>query len=138
MSPTEGFQIRFGHWFARRTMKKIELEKEILDIEGRSAQRLDGKGFLKALGTKILVQEDGVLNIRSKRKDDLRKLEYCSKIILTALFFALPSEAKEYIAKWDLQHSIKRISPLDLRIQYLFENTIIMMDLQDIEVPRTV
>ncbi|PKY54365.1 hypothetical protein RhiirA4_501293 [Rhizophagus irregularis] len=38
--------------------------KEILDIGGRSAPKLDGKGLLKALGTEILVQEDGVLNTR--------------------------------------------------------------------------
>ncbi|CAI2170149.1 185_t:CDS:2 [Funneliformis geosporum] len=41
-----------------------EPSKEILDISGRNAPRLNGKGLLKALGTEILVQEDGVLNTR--------------------------------------------------------------------------
>ncbi|CAG8644332.1 16850_t:CDS:2 [Funneliformis caledonium] len=88
------------------TSNTYEKLTEILDISGRSAPRLNGKGLLKALGTEILVQEDGVLNTRSKRKGDLKKLG--------VLFKGDPYEI------------------------YLFENTIIMMDLQDIEVPRTV
>ncbi|CAG8440252.1 13343_t:CDS:2, partial [Acaulospora colombiana] len=63
--------------------KSYEKLKEILNIAGRSAPKLDGKGFLKYLGTEILAQEDGVLNTHSKRTGDLRKLEYCSKVILT-------------------------------------------------------
>ncbi|CAI2194263.1 2755_t:CDS:2, partial [Funneliformis geosporum] len=113
--------------------------KEILDIGGRSAPRLDGKGLLKALGTEILVQEDGVLNTRSKRKGDLKKLEYCSKVILTTLFFALPSEAKNYITKIETYSIQSNGFRLSISVsKYLFENTIIMMDLQDVEVPRTV
>lgn len=113
--------------------------KEILNIGGRSAPRLDGKGLLKSLGTEILVQEDGALNTRGKKKGDLKKLEYCSKVILTTLFFALPSEAKANIIKIET-YSIQS-NELHLTIsvsKYLFENTIIMMDLQDIEIPKTV
>ncbi|CAG8663069.1 2362_t:CDS:1, partial [Paraglomus brasilianum] len=47
--------------------KSYEKLKEILNITGRSAPKLDGKGFLKSLGTEILAQEDGVLNTHSKR-----------------------------------------------------------------------
>src|SRR5688572_15384130 len=56
---------------------------ELLNIDGRSAPRLDRKGLLKALGTELLVQEDGVLSTCGKKKGDLNKLEYCLKIILT-------------------------------------------------------
>ncbi|PKY57164.1 hypothetical protein RhiirA4_549548 [Rhizophagus irregularis] len=45
-------------------------------------------------GTELLAQEDGVLNTHGKKIGDLRKLEYCTKIILTVLFFALPSASK--------------------------------------------
>ncbi|RIA84670.1 hypothetical protein C1645_831931 [Glomus cerebriforme] len=49
--------------------------KEILNIGGHSAPRLDGKRLLKSLGTEILVQEDGALNTRRKKKGDLKKLD---------------------------------------------------------------
>jgi len=65
--------------------------KEILNVSSHSAPKLNRKGFLKTLGTKILAQEDGVLNTYSKRTGDLQKLEYYSKVILTALFFVIPS-----------------------------------------------
>uniref|UniRef100_U9T2Y2 Uncharacterized protein n=1 Tax=Rhizophagus irregularis (strain DAOM 181602 / DAOM 197198 / MUCL 43194) TaxID=747089 RepID=U9T2Y2_RHIID len=54
------------------------------------------------------------------------------------LVFALPSEAKDYITKiatYSIQSNGFRLSSSVSK--YLFENTIIM-DLQDIEVPRTV
>ncbi|RGB25899.1 hypothetical protein C1646_675232 [Rhizophagus diaphanus] len=112
---------------------------EILDIGGRSAPKLDGKGLLKSLGTEILAQEDGVLNIRGKRKGDLKKLEYCSKIILTTLFFALPSKAKANITKIETYSIQSNGLRLTISVsKYLFENTIITMGLQDIEIPRTV
>ncbi|GES77190.1 hypothetical protein GLOIN_2v1488383 [Rhizophagus clarus] len=112
---------------------------EILDIGGRSAPKLDGKGLLKSLGTEILAQEDGVLNTRGKRKGDLKKLEYCSKIILTTLFFALPSEAKANITKIETYSIQSNGLRLTISVsKYLFENTIITMGLQDIEIPRTV
>ncbi|CAG8698626.1 9866_t:CDS:1, partial [Ambispora leptoticha] len=113
--------------------------KEILNIGGRSAPRLDGKGLLKSLGTEILVQEDGVLGTRGKRKDDLKELEYCSKVILTTLFFALPSEAKANIIRIETYSIQSNGLRLTISVsKYLFENTIITMDLQDIEIPRTV
>ncbi|CAI2185653.1 18855_t:CDS:2 [Funneliformis geosporum] len=113
--------------------------KEILNIGGRSAPRLDGKGLLKSLGTEILAQEDGVLNTRGKRKGDLKKLEYCTKVILTTLFFALPSEAKANIIKIETYSIQSNGLRLTISVsKYLFENTIITMDLQDIEIPRTV
>ncbi|RGB33758.1 hypothetical protein C1646_815814 [Rhizophagus diaphanus] len=83
----------------KRNRCKTPENKEILDIGGRSAPKLDGKGLLKALGTEILVQEDGVLNTRSKRKDDLKKLEYCSNVILTTLFFCVTLRSKRLSQK---------------------------------------
>ncbi|CAI2188033.1 10010_t:CDS:2 [Funneliformis geosporum] len=53
--------------------------KEILNIAGRSGPKLDGKGFLKSLGTELLAQEDGVLNTHGKKTGNLRKLEYRTK-----------------------------------------------------------
>jgi hypothetical protein len=113
--------------------------KELLDIDGRSEPKLDGKGLLKSLGTEMLVQEDGVLNTRGKRKDDLQKLEYCSKVILTTLFFALPSTAKNSITNIETYSLQSNGFRLTISVsKYLFEDTIIMMDLQDVEIPRTV
>ncbi|CAG8680571.1 2862_t:CDS:2 [Funneliformis caledonium] len=113
--------------------------KELLNIGGRSAPRLDGKGLLKALGTELLVQEDGVLSTRGKRKGDLNKLEYCLKIILTTLYIALPTSAKDYITQieaYSLQSNGFRLTVSVSK--YLFENAIITMDLQDVEIPKTV
>ncbi|CAI2175052.1 9440_t:CDS:2 [Funneliformis geosporum] len=56
---------------ASRSYDKL---KEILNIATRSGPRLDGKGFLKSLGTEILAQEDGAMNTQSKRTGDLQKL----------------------------------------------------------------
>ncbi|CAG8648569.1 5101_t:CDS:1, partial [Paraglomus occultum] len=89
--------------------------------------------------TEILAQEDGTLNTYSKRTGDLRKLEYCSKIILTALFFALPSATKGNIT--NIETYTLQSSGFRLKIsasKYLFEDTIITMDLQHVEIPRTV
>ncbi|CAG8668591.1 3838_t:CDS:2 [Funneliformis mosseae] len=119
--------------------KSYDKLKEILNIAGRSAPKLDGKGFLKSLGTELLAQEDGVLNTRGKKNGDLRKLEYCTKVILTALFFALPSTSKDNIK--DIEVYSLQSNGFCLTIstsKYLFDNTIVTMDLQDIEVPRTV
>ncbi|RGB28175.1 hypothetical protein C1646_768153 [Rhizophagus diaphanus] len=87
--------------------------KEILNIAGKSGPKLDGKAFLRSLGTEVLTQEDGILNTRGKRKARIIDIEtYC----LQSNGFQLTISASKY----------------------LFENTIITMDLQDIEVPRTV
>ncbi|CAI2186769.1 16788_t:CDS:10, partial [Funneliformis geosporum] len=113
--------------------------KELLEIGGRSAPKLDGKDLIKYLGTEILAQEDGVRNTRSKRKGDLQKLEYCSKVILTTQFFTLPSTAKGRITNietYSLQSNGFRLTVSVSK--YLFEDTVIMMDVQDVEIPRTV
>ncbi|CAJ0751423.1 15273_t:CDS:1 [Entrophospora sp. SA101] len=128
-------KLNYGE-LASRSYEKL---KELLDIGGRSAPKLDGKGFLKSLGTEILAQEDGVLNTRGKRKGDLQKLEYCSKVILTTLFFALPSAAKASIKNIETYSLQSNGFRLTISVsKYLFEDTIITMDLQDVEVPRTV
>lgn len=119
--------------------KSYEKLKEILNVSNRSSPKLDGKGFLKSLGTEILAQEDGVLNTHSKRTGDLQKLEYCSKVILTALFCALPSATKASIV--DVESYTLQSNGFRLKIsasKYLFEDTIITMDLQHVEVPKTV
>ncbi|CAJ0643085.1 8972_t:CDS:1, partial [Entrophospora sp. SA101] len=128
-------KLNYGE-LASRSYEKL---KELLDIGGRSAPKLDGKGFLKSLGTEILAQEDGVLNTQDKRKGDLQKLEYCSKVILTMLFFALPSAAKASIKNIETYSLQSNGFHLTISVsKYLFEDTIITMDLQDVEVPRTV
>ncbi|CAJ0748468.1 21080_t:CDS:2, partial [Entrophospora sp. SA101] len=73
------------------------------------------------------------------RTGDLKKLEYCTKIILTVLYFALPTTAKLKVS--DIETYSLQSNGFQLTIsasKYLFENTIITVDLQDIEVPRTV
>src|SRR5580698_4613416 len=107
--------------FASKSYEKL---KEILNVSNRSSPKLDGKGFLKSLGTEILAQEDGVLNTHSKRTGDLRKLEYCSKVILTALFCALPSATKASITS--IEAYTLQSNGFRLKIsasKYLFENT---------------
>jgi hypothetical protein len=110
--------------------------KEILNIAGKSGPKLDGKAFLRSLGTEVLAQEDGILNTRGKRKGDLRKLEYCTKVILTALYISLPTTAKARII--DIETQSNGFQLTISASKYLFEDTIITMDLQDIEIPRTV
>lgn len=85
------FKLNYGK-LAFKLYKKL---KELLNIiSGYSAPKLDRKGFFKSLGTKIFAQEDSILNTRGKRKGNLQKLEYCLKVILIALFIALPSFTK--------------------------------------------
>ncbi|RHZ71250.1 hypothetical protein Glove_261g52 [Diversispora epigaea] len=90
--------------------KSYDKLKEILNIVTRSGPRLDGKGFLKSLGTEILAQEDGAINTQSKRTGDLRKLD------LQSNEFRLKISASKF----------------------LFEDTIITIDLAHIKIPRTV
>lgn len=124
-------KLNYGE-LASRSYEKL---KGLLDIGCHSAPRLDGKGFLKSLGTEILAQEDGVLDTRGKRKGDLQKLEYYSK----ALFTALPSSAKASVTNIETYSVQSNGFRLTISVsKYLFENTIITMDLQDVEVPRTI
>ncbi|CAG8709951.1 3020_t:CDS:2 [Funneliformis mosseae] len=79
----------------------------------------------------------GLLDI--KIKGDLQKLEYCSKIILTALFIILSSSAKAIITNieiYSIQSNGFRLAISALK--YLFEDIIITTDLQDVEVLRTI
>ncbi|CAG8493259.1 8289_t:CDS:2 [Paraglomus occultum] len=119
--------------------KSYDKLKDILDIASRSAPKLDGKGFLKSLGTEVLAQEDGTLNTNAKRTGDLGKLEFCLKVILTTLYLALPSAVKNSIT--DIETYTLQSNGFRLKIsasKYLFEDTIISMDLQHVEVPKTV
>ncbi|CAG8675222.1 41357_t:CDS:2, partial [Gigaspora margarita] len=121
---------------ASRSYDKL---KEILNVVTRSGPRLDGKGFLKSLGTEILAQEDGAISTHAKRTGDLQKLEYCSKVILTALFFALPSHVKDKIK--DLEVYSLQSNEFQLKIstsKFLFEDTVVSMGLARVEIPRTV
>ncbi|KAF0477867.1 hypothetical protein F8M41_024177 [Gigaspora margarita] len=121
---------------ASRSYDKL---KEILNVVTRSGPRLDDKGFLKPLGTEILAQEDGAISTHGKRTGDLQKLEYCSKVILTALFFALPSHVKDKIK--DLEVYSLQSNEFQLKIstsKFLFEDTVVSMGLARVEIPRTV
>ncbi|CAG8596824.1 16323_t:CDS:10 [Funneliformis caledonium] len=83
--------------------------------------------------------EDGVLDTRGKRKGNLQKLEYYLKVILTALFITLPSSTKANITNietYSIQSNGFRLTISVLK--YLFEDIIITIDLQDVEVPRTI
>ncbi|CAG8544641.1 4714_t:CDS:10 [Ambispora leptoticha] len=95
-----------------------------------------GKTDLKlSCGTELLAQEDGVRNTRGKKTGGF---EYCTKIILTVLFFTLPSTSKDNIK--DIEVYSIQSNGFRLTIsasKYLFDNTILTMDLQDIEIPRT-
>jgi hypothetical protein len=54
--------------FSRELASKLyEKFKKILNAASCDDLKLDGKGFLKSLGTEIIVQEDGVLNMYIKR-----------------------------------------------------------------------
>ncbi|CAG8573776.1 17907_t:CDS:2 [Funneliformis caledonium] len=94
--------------------KSYDKLKEILNIAERSALKLDGKGFLKSLGTELLAQED-------------------------VLFFTLPSASKDDIKNIKVYSFQSNGFCLTISVsKYLFDNTIIMMDLQDIEISKTV
>ncbi|CAI2189512.1 7803_t:CDS:2, partial [Funneliformis geosporum] len=106
--------------------KSYDKLKEILNIAGRSTPKLDA-------------QEDEILNTCGKKTGDLRKLEYCTKIILTALFFTLLSTSKDNIKDIEVYSLQSNGFCLTISaLKYLFNNTIFTMDLQDIEIPRTV
>ncbi|CAG8580344.1 1803_t:CDS:2 [Funneliformis caledonium] len=135
--------------FLRKTDIKFNYEElasisynkliEILNITGKSKPKFDGKAFFRSLGTEVLAQEDGILNIREKRQGNLRKLEYCIKVILTALYISLSTTANARII--DIETYCLQSNRFQLTIsasKYLFKDTIITIDLQDIEIPRTV
>ncbi|CAG8726847.1 4476_t:CDS:2 [Rhizophagus irregularis] len=98
--------------------KSYDKLKSILNIDTRGGPRLDGKGFLKSLGTEILAQEDGAINTQSKRTGDLQKLE-----IKDLEVYSLQSN------EFQLKISTSK---------FLFEDTIVAMELARIEIPRTV
>ncbi|CAG8766438.1 hypothetical protein C2G38_2217889 [Gigaspora rosea] len=127
-------KLSYGE-LASRSYNKL---KEMLNVAGNSAPKLDGKGLLRSLGTEILAQEDGVLNTYGKRTGDLKKLEYCTKVLLTVLYFALPTTEKNDITEIETYSLQSNGFQLTISAsKYLFENTIITVGLQDIEV-RTV
>lgn len=49
----------------------------------------------------VLVQENAKTDITSKRKNDLDKLEYCTKILLTNAYLALPTTARQDVHKFE-------------------------------------
>ncbi len=121
---------------ASRSYDKL---KEILNISTHSGLRLDGKDFLKSLGTEILAQKDGAMNTQSKRMGDLQKLEYCSKIILTTLFFMISSHMKHKIK--DVEVYSLQSNKFQLKIlafKFLFKDTVVTMDFGRIKIPKTI
>ena len=120
--------------------KSYDKLKEILNItshiHSNSAPKLDGKGFLKSLGMEVLAQEDGILNTNGKWTGDydLRKLEYCSKVILTALYLALPSAVKKTIT--DIETYTLQSNGFRLKIsasKYLRQAELLTQSKPDIE-----
>ncbi|CAG8693196.1 10538_t:CDS:2, partial [Rhizophagus irregularis] len=96
--------------YGKLAFKLYKKLKELLNIiSGYSAPKLDRKGFFKSLGTKIFAQEDSILNTRASITN---------------------------IEIYSIQSNGFRLTILVSK--YLFEDTIITIDLQDVEVPRTI
>ncbi|CAG8633845.1 4350_t:CDS:2 [Cetraspora pellucida] len=85
------------------------LRNAFLGKSDLSGPRLDRKGFLKSLGTEILAQEDGAISTHGKRTD----LE------------AYSLQSNEFQLKISTS-------------KFLFEDTIVAMELARVEIPRTV
>ncbi|KAF0372170.1 hypothetical protein F8M41_013107 [Gigaspora margarita] len=98
-------------------MKNFELNA----IEVKMMTRMDSRATIMSISQEVLIQDNGRYDNASKRKNDLTKLEYCSKVLLTSVYLALPTVSRPDI------HSI-----------LCFENTICMLGLTDIIIPRTV
>ncbi|PKY55118.1 hypothetical protein RhiirA4_410315 [Rhizophagus irregularis] len=90
-------------------------------------------------GMEVLVQENAKTDITGERKNDLDKLEYCTKILLTNAYLALPTTARQDVHKFETYTIQTNELTLSLSAaSYLFENTVCMFGLTDISIPRTV
>ncbi|CAI2194612.1 5472_t:CDS:2, partial [Funneliformis geosporum] len=95
--------------------------KKLAQIQTNSGPKMDSKVTIISINQEVLIWENGRYDIASKRKNDLSKLEYCSKVLLVSAY--LPYQA------WHIWIFIA---------SYMFENTICMLGLTNIIIPRTV
>ncbi|RIB21596.1 hypothetical protein C2G38_1085365 [Gigaspora rosea] len=113
--------------------------KKLAQIQSKSGPRMDSRATIMSVSQEVLIQENGRYDNANKRKNDLTKLEYCSKVLLTSAYLALPTVARPDIHKFEIYLIQTNELSLSLFVaSYVFENTICMLGLTDIIIPRTV
>ncbi|CAG8461509.1 14389_t:CDS:10 [Funneliformis mosseae] len=105
--------------------------KKLAQLQTKSGPKIDSKATIISISQEVLIRENGRYDIASKRKSDLSKLEYCSKVLLASAYLALPIVARSDIHMFE-------IYAIQTNASYIFENTICMLGLTDIIIPRTV
>ncbi|CAG8632332.1 2389_t:CDS:10 [Ambispora gerdemannii] len=105
--------------------------KKLAQLQTKSGPKMDSKATIISISQEVLIRENGRYDIASKRKSDLSKLEYCSKVLLASAYLALPIIARPDIHRFE-------IYAIQTNASYIFENTICMLGLTDIIIPRTV
>ncbi|CAG8562826.1 14161_t:CDS:2, partial [Dentiscutata heterogama] len=105
--------------------------KKLAQIQTKSSPKMDSRATIMSIGQEVLIQENGRYDNANKRKNDLTKLEYCSKVLLTSAYLALPTDARSDIHRFE-------IYSIQTNASYVFENAICMLGLTDIIIPRTV
>ncbi|CAJ0875614.1 3644_t:CDS:10, partial [Entrophospora sp. SA101] len=119
--------------------KSYESLKKLAQLQTRSGPRLDAKAFILSTGVEVLVQENAKNDIYSKRTNDLSKLEYCTKILLSSAFLALPPAAQSEIYKFETYTIQTNELTLKLGVSsYMFEEVICMLELTEITIPQTI
>ena len=63
---------------------------------------MDSKATIISISQEVLIRENGRYDIASKRKSDLSKLEYCSKVLLASAYVALPIVARPDIHRFEI------------------------------------
>ncbi|PKB97732.1 hypothetical protein RhiirA5_116854 [Rhizophagus irregularis] len=100
---------------------------------------MDSSAVILSIGQEVLIQENGRYDTAGKRKSDLSKLEYCSKVLLVSAYLALPTVSRPEIHKFEVYMIQTNELSLSLYVaSYVFENTICMFGLTDITIPRTI
>ncbi|PKC55230.1 hypothetical protein RhiirA1_446886 [Rhizophagus irregularis] len=113
--------------------------KKLAQIQEKSGPRMDSSAVILSIGQEVLIQENGRYDTAGKRKSDLSKLEYCSKVLLVSAYLALPTVSRPEIHKFEVYMIQTNELSLSLYVaSYVFENTICMFGLTDITIPRTI
>lgn len=79
-------------------MKNFELNA----IEVKMMTRMDSRATIMSISQEVLIQDNGRYDNASKRKNDLTKLEYCSKVLLTSVYLALPTVSRPDIHRFEI------------------------------------
>ncbi|CAG8595021.1 5817_t:CDS:2, partial [Scutellospora calospora] len=113
--------------------------KKLAQVQTNSGPKIDSRATIMSISQEVLIQENGRYDTASKRKSDLSKLEYCAKVLLTSAYLALPTVARPDIYKFEVYAIQTNELSLSLFVaSYMYENTICMLGLTDIIIPRTV